>query len=113
MIESSRRSEWKRGVFAILAGGLIAGVLDLTQACVLLGWDTACNIGGTLGAQCSPGRALGLYSGNPFPRQGIPIQTNRCLRSMIRQFANGCECQSEALKYAFNSLTNMAPQPSA
>lgn len=40
------------GVLAIAVGGLVAGTLDLTQACILFGWDIPLFIaGGMLGPQ--------------------------------------------------------------
>jgi hypothetical protein len=41
-----------------MAGGLIAGALDLTQACILFGWDIPLSIaGGLLGPQAAKGGA--------------------------------------------------------
>ncbi len=41
---------------AIAAGGLIAGALDLTQACILFGWDIPLSIaGGLLGPKAAHG----------------------------------------------------------
>jgi hypothetical protein len=52
--QSGKRSALK----AIAAGGLIAGALDLTQACVLFGWDIPLSIaGGLLGPQAVHGGA--------------------------------------------------------
>jgi Na+/alanine symporter len=46
---------------AIAVGGLIAGALDLTQACILFGWDIPLSIaGGLLGPQAVHGGA-GTY----------------------------------------------------
>lgn len=43
---------------AIAAGGLIAGALDLTQACILFGWDIPLSIaGGLLGPKATHGGA--------------------------------------------------------
>jgi hypothetical protein len=43
---------------AIAAGGLIAGTLDLTQACILFGWDIPLSIaGGLLGPKAAHGGA--------------------------------------------------------
>jgi hypothetical protein len=43
-------------VLAIAVGGLIAGTLDLTQACILFGWDIPLVIaGGLLGSQAFHG----------------------------------------------------------
>ncbi len=49
------------GPLAIAVGGLIAGTLDLTQACILFGWDIPLAIaGGLLGRQAVHGGA-GTY----------------------------------------------------
>ena len=46
---------------AIAVGGLIAGTIDLTQACILFGWDIPLSIaGGLLGRQAAHGGA-GTY----------------------------------------------------
>jgi hypothetical protein len=52
----------KRSAFlAIAVGGLIAGALDLTQACILFGWDIPLSIaGGLLGPQAVHG-GVGTY----------------------------------------------------
>jgi hypothetical protein len=48
-------------VLAIAAGGLIAGTIDLAQACILFGWDIPLVIaGGLLGRQAFQGGA-GTY----------------------------------------------------
>jgi Na+/alanine symporter len=48
-------------LLAIAVGGLIAGVLDLTQACILFGWDIPLVIaGGLLGRQAFHG-GVGTY----------------------------------------------------
>jgi hypothetical protein len=48
-------------LLAIAVGGLIAGALDLTQACILFGWDIPLAIaGGLLGRQASHG-GVGTY----------------------------------------------------
>ena len=48
-------------LLAIAVGGLIAGVLDLTQACILFGWDIPLAIaGGLLGRQAFHG-GVGTY----------------------------------------------------
>jgi hypothetical protein len=48
-------------ILAIAVGGLIAGALDLTQACILFGWDIPLAIaGGLLGPQAFQGGA-GTY----------------------------------------------------
>jgi hypothetical protein len=47
---------------AIAVGGLVAGSLDLTQACILFGWDIPLSIaGGLLGRQAVHGGA-GTYA---------------------------------------------------
>src|SRR5215472_15438195 len=47
-----------RALLAIFAGGLIAGTLDLLQACILFGWDVPLAIaGGLLGRQAYAGGA--------------------------------------------------------
>ena len=46
---------------AIAVGGLIAGTLDLLQACILFGWDIPLTIaGGLLGRQAFHG-GVGIY----------------------------------------------------
>ena len=51
----------QNGALAILVGGLIAGTLDLTQACILFGWDIPFAIAaGLLGRQALHGGA-GTY----------------------------------------------------
>ncbi|MGA2100708.1 MAG: hypothetical protein ABSG34_06360 [Candidatus Sulfotelmatobacter sp.] len=51
----------KNALLAIAAGGLIAGTLDLTQACILFGWDIPLAIaGGLLGPKALHGGA-GIY----------------------------------------------------
>ena len=48
-------------LLAIAVGGLLAGVLDLTQACILFGWDIPLAIaGGLLGRQAFHG-GVGTY----------------------------------------------------
>src|SRR6267142_2024378 len=47
---------------AIAAGGLIAGTLDLLQACILFGWKIPLVIaGGLLGRQAIHGGGIGTY----------------------------------------------------
>jgi len=47
---------------AIAAGGLIAGTLDLLQACILFGWDIPLSIaGGLLGIQAAEHGGAGTY----------------------------------------------------
>ena len=48
MIEDSVPSGKRNALLAIAAGGLIAGTLDLTQACILFGWDIPLSIAGGL-----------------------------------------------------------------
>ena len=51
----------KSALWAITTGGLIAGTLDLTQACILFGWDIPLSIaGGLLGPAAFHGGA-GTY----------------------------------------------------
>jgi hypothetical protein len=51
----------KSGLLAIAVGGLVAGTLDLTQACILFGWDIPLSIaGGLLGSKAQHGGA-GTY----------------------------------------------------
>jgi hypothetical protein len=46
----------RKAVKAIAAGGLIAGAIDLTQACILFGWDIPLSIAaGLLGRQALHG----------------------------------------------------------
>jgi Na+/alanine symporter len=54
-------SEEKNALLAIGMGGLIAGALDLTQACILFGWDIPLVIAaGLLGRQAFHG-GIGTY----------------------------------------------------
>ena len=56
-----RPFEQRSALLAIVIGGTIAGALDLTQACVLFGWDIPLVIaGGLLGKQAFHGGA-GTY----------------------------------------------------
>jgi hypothetical protein len=55
----------QNGALAIAVGGLVAGTLDLTQACILFGWDIPLSIAaGLLGRQAvhggAPTYALGV-----------------------------------------------------
>jgi len=55
------RSRKRRAFLAIATGGVIAGTLDLTQACILFGWDIPLAIaGGLLGRKAFQGGA-GTY----------------------------------------------------
>ncbi len=57
-----RPLEKNNPVLAIAAGGLVAGTLDLTQACILFGWNIPLTIaGGLLGRQAVQGGA-GTYA---------------------------------------------------
>jgi hypothetical protein len=54
-------SKKRNALLAIAMGGLIAGALDLTQACILFGWDIPLSIaGGLLGPQADHG-GVGTY----------------------------------------------------
>ena len=56
--EASRKN---KALLAIAVGGVIAGTLDLLQACILFGWDIPLSIaGGLLGRQAVHGGA-GTY----------------------------------------------------
>jgi len=58
MTENSTPSRKKSALRAIAAGGLIAGTLDLLQACILFGWDIPLVIaGGLLGRSAFHGGA--------------------------------------------------------
>jgi Na+/alanine symporter len=58
--EGKSRGE-KSALLAIAVGGLVAGTLDLLQACILFGWNIPLVIaGGLLGRQAFQGRA-GTY----------------------------------------------------
>lgn len=53
--------EKKSGVLAITVGGVVAGTLDLLQACILFGWDIPLAIaGGLLGKRTFTG-GPGIY----------------------------------------------------
>jgi hypothetical protein len=55
------RLEKRNALLAIAVGGLTAGASDLTQACILFGWDIPLSIaGGLLGREASHGGA-GTY----------------------------------------------------
>ncbi len=59
-LESSQ-SKKKNAILAIAVGGLVAGTLDLLQACILFGWDIPLAIAaGLLGRQAFQGGA-GTY----------------------------------------------------
>src|ERR1700686_3502251 len=60
--DSAPRPSGKRNArLAIAVGGLIAGALDLTQACILFGWDIPLVIaGGLVGRQAFHG-GVGTY----------------------------------------------------
>ena len=45
---ASRQSGEGNALLAIAAGGLIAGTLDLLQACILFGWDIPLTVAGGL-----------------------------------------------------------------
>jgi hypothetical protein len=54
--QSERTLENRSALLAIAAGGLIAGALDLTQACILFGWRIPLVIaGGLLGPKATHG----------------------------------------------------------
>jgi hypothetical protein len=58
MIDDSlpRRSNGRVAIWAIATGGLVAGTLDLAQACILFGWNIPLAIaGGLLGPQAFHG----------------------------------------------------------
>ncbi len=56
-----RRSANPNALLAIGVGGMVAGALDLTQACILFGWDIPLAIaGGLLGRQAFHG-GVGTY----------------------------------------------------
>lgn len=58
MTENSTPSSKRSALRAIAAGGLIAGTLDLLQACILFGWDIPLVIsGGLLGRRAFHGGA--------------------------------------------------------
>jgi hypothetical protein len=58
---AARPFEQRSALLAIVVGGTIAGALDLTQACILFGWDIPLVIaGGLLGKQAFHGGA-GTY----------------------------------------------------
>jgi hypothetical protein len=63
MKDSAFSSPGKRAaILAIAVGGLTAGALDLTQACILFGWKIPLTIaGGLLGRQALQGGA-GVYA---------------------------------------------------
>jgi Na+/alanine symporter len=63
MMRDSASLPWgkKNALLAIAVGGLIAGALDLTQACILFGWDIPLSIaGGLLGPKAFTG-GVGTY----------------------------------------------------
>ncbi|HXY08030.1 MAG TPA: hypothetical protein VEI52_09285 [Terriglobales bacterium] len=55
-------SERSGALSAIAVGGLVAGALDLTQACILFGWDIPLAIAaGLLGPQAFQGGAGTMF----------------------------------------------------
>jgi hypothetical protein len=52
----------KRALLAIAVGGLIAGTLDLTQACILFGWDIPLAIAGGLLGKAAFTEGAGTYA---------------------------------------------------
>jgi hypothetical protein len=58
---ASKPNTRRNAILAIGAGGLIAGTIDLLQACILFGWDIPLSIaGGLLGAKAFTG-GVGIY----------------------------------------------------
>src|SRR6476660_10404251 len=58
---ASRPSGKRSALLAIGVGGLVAGILDLLQACILFGWNIPLAIaGGLLGRQAFQG-GVGTY----------------------------------------------------
>jgi len=52
---TTQQSTKHNALLAIGVGGVIAGTLDLLQACILFGWDIPLSIaGGLLGRQAVP-----------------------------------------------------------
>jgi len=52
----------RNALLAIAVGGLVAGTLDLLQACILFGWDIPLSIaGGLLGPQAAEHGGVGTY----------------------------------------------------
>ena len=52
----------RNALLAIAVGGLIAGTVDLLQACILFGWDIPLSIaGGLLGPQAADHGGVGTY----------------------------------------------------
>ena len=65
MIGDSEPLPLRKGnaLLAIAVGGLIAGALDLTQACILFGWDIPLAIAGCLlGRQAFHGTSAPIFS---------------------------------------------------
>jgi uncharacterized membrane protein YagU involved in acid resistance len=61
MNDSSRLEKRRNAILAIAVGGMIAGALDLLQACVQLGWGIPLTIaGGVLGPKADQG-GVGTY----------------------------------------------------
>lgn len=68
----------KSAVLAIGVGGLIAGALDLTQACLLFGWDIPLAIaGGLLGPAAFKGGA-GTYAWASFSTSLLLVRLRLC-----------------------------------
>jgi hypothetical protein len=61
MNDSSGPEKRKNAILAIAVGGMIAGTLDLLQACIQLGWDIPLTVaGGVLGSKADQG-GVGTY----------------------------------------------------
>ena len=61
MVGEIVQSERRNAFLAIGVGGMVAGTLDLLQACILFGWDIPLAIaGGLLGRQAFQG-GIGIY----------------------------------------------------
>jgi hypothetical protein len=88
MIEVAVRSAGKRSaILAIAVGGLTAGLLDLTQACLLFGWDVPLSIaGGLLGSKAIHG-GVGIYILGVFLHFSIALSAASIYYAASRRLA--------------------------
>jgi hypothetical protein len=62
MANFARSSEKRNALLAIVVGGVVAGTLDLLQACILFGWQTPLFVaGGLVGLDAAGNGGAGTY----------------------------------------------------